>query len=219
MLIDCLFGILLHARIDGGVDLQTVGVEVIRLTVLAMVLVAPTIERVGLPGDGVDDILILVPRGIVVDSRALRHHVAAQELAEVRGGAVFMVGAMEVEDERFVARLLALSLREIACLLHLREHDVATVATALGIANGVEQRRVFAKTDERRRLLNVQFARLLIKIGVGSRLDTHGVMQEVEVVQIEGDNLLLRVVALQLHGNHPLDGFLQQALELRVGSL
>ena len=219
MLINSLFGILLHARIDGGVDLQTVGVEVIRLAVLAMVLVAPTIERVGLPSDRVDDILILVPRGIVVDGRTLRHHVAAQELAEVRGGAVFMVGAMEVEDERFVTRLLALSLREIASLLHLRENDVATVATALGIAHRVEQRRVLAKTDERCRLLNVQFARFFIKIGVGSRLDTHGVMQEVEVVQIEGDNLLLRVVALQLHGNHPLDGFLQQALELRVGSL
>ena len=219
VLIDSLFGILLHARIDGGVDLQTVSVEVIRFAVLAMVLVAPAIERVGLPGDGVDDILILVPRGIVVDGRTLRHHVATQELAEVRGGAVFMVGAMEVEDERFVARLLAFSLREIARLLHLREHDVATVATALGIAHRVEQRRVLAKTDERRRLLNVQFARLLIKIGVGSRLDAHGVMQEVEVVQIEGDDFLLRVVALQLHGNHPLDGFLQQALELRVGSL
>ena len=42
-------------------------------------------------------------------------------------------------------------------------------------------------------------------------------MQEVEVVQVHGNNLVLGVVALQLDSYHPLDRFLQHALHDAVG--
>ena len=38
-------------------------------------------------------------------------------------------------------------------------------------------------------------------------------MQEVEIVEVERDNLLLSIVAFELHGNNPLYRLLQQALQ------
>ena len=61
MRIDSILGILLHARVEGGEHLQTILVYIIRCTVFLEILVAPAIERVLLPGYGVDDILHILP--------------------------------------------------------------------------------------------------------------------------------------------------------------
>jgi hypothetical protein len=44
-------------------------------------------------------------------------------------------------------------------------------------------------------------------------------MQEVEIIEIHGDNLVLRVVALQFHGYHPLYRLLKQTLHDAMGLL
>ena len=46
MSINCLFGIALHTRVDGGVHLQAVGIEIVRRAVLLAIFVAPSVERI-----------------------------------------------------------------------------------------------------------------------------------------------------------------------------
>ena len=82
---DSLFSIFLHACIDGGIDFQTIGIDVIRFTVAFEVLIAPSVKRVLLPSNGVDDILAFVPVWISIALRFLGHHILAQELAEIVG--------------------------------------------------------------------------------------------------------------------------------------
>ena len=215
--IHSLLGISLHTRIDSGVHLQAVGVEVVRRTVLLAILVAPSVKRIAYPSYRVDDILALVPRRIVGTLRTLGRHVHTQELAQVRRYAILVVGAVEVERERRLDVLRILGIGDIARLAHLVEHHVATLATTVGITHGIEQRRVLAQADERSSLLNIKVARLLIKIGIGRSLYTYSVMQEVEIVEIQSYNLLFGVVALELHGDNPLYRFLQRTLHGALG--
>ena len=49
MLIDSLFRILLHTCIDGSIDAKTIRIDVVVLTVALLVLLAPTIKRIGFP--------------------------------------------------------------------------------------------------------------------------------------------------------------------------
>ena len=51
MLADGILGILLHTGVDGGIYLKSVGINIIWRTVLLGVLIAPSIQRVGLPVD------------------------------------------------------------------------------------------------------------------------------------------------------------------------
>ena len=83
---------------------------------------------------------------------------------------------------------------------------------ALGIAYRIEQRGILAQADEQCRLVEGKILWLLIEIGVGSCLDAHSTVEEVEIVEIERDDLFLGEVALELDGRDPLDGFLQQSL-------
>ena len=48
-------------------------------------------------------------------------------------------------------------------------------------------------------------------------MDTDSVIEKVELVQVHIDNLFLRVVPLELDGNHPLDRLLEEALHHIVG--
>ena len=54
---------------------------------------------------------------------------------------------------------------------------------------------------------------LLVEIDVGRTLDAHGIVEEVEVIEIHGQYLLLGEMSLQLHGDNPLDRLLQQSLK------
>ena len=101
--VDRLLGISLHARVDGGVYAQAVGVDVPEGAVLLGVLLAPAAERVCGEGYGVDDILPLVPRGIVFRVGAIHHHVLSQEFAEINRRAVLVVGAVEAQLHGFGA--------------------------------------------------------------------------------------------------------------------
>ena len=59
--VDSLFGISLHARINGSVNLQTVSVYIIRRSVALRILFTPAAKRVGGERYRVDDILTLIP--------------------------------------------------------------------------------------------------------------------------------------------------------------
>ncbi len=202
----------LHAAVHGGEHLESVGVDVVRSAVFVHILVAPAIQRVGFPGNRVLVILHLVPRRIVLGVWFLGHEIAPEKLAEVCSDAVIVVSHVKIELQRFCRIAHILVVGQVAGLFHLREHHVATLAAPFGIAHGVEIGRILAQSDEHGRLGDGQILWFLIKIGVGCGLDAYRIVKEIEVVEIQSDDFVLRVVALQFDGNHPLYRLLQQSL-------
>ena len=222
MVIHGLFGKLLHAAINSGIHFQAVGREIIGFSIPFPVLVAPSVQWVCLPSDAVIDILILVPAGIarlVIPVRSLGHHIETQELPEIGGRAILVVYAMEIQLQRFHPFLVILRLGKISHFQHLGQHHVTPLAGTLRIAHGVEKGRILAKSHQRGALADIELRRLLVEISIGSRLDAIGTVQEVKIVEIKGDNLLLRVIAFQLDGDDPLYGFLHQSLQGAMGFL
>ena len=144
MLLDSLLGISLHPGIYGGVDLQTVSIEVVRLTVFFSVLVTPSVQRVKLPVQRVDVVFHHVPRLVVGPVRLLGHHVSAQEVAEINGYTVLVVSHMELQVQRLGSILVEVGLGDISRLDHLVQHYIAALGATLRVANGIEIRRVLA---------------------------------------------------------------------------
>ena len=124
-----------------------------------------------------------------------------------------MVGAVEVNSKRQRGERVSLHLRQFAGLVELVEHDVATLQGALRVAHGVVVGGILGHSDEHGGLLHAEVSGLLIEVYLSGRLDAHGIVEEVELVQIHLYNLLFGVVALELDGDHPLHGFLQSARE------
>ena len=52
-----------------------------------------------------------------------------------------------------------------------------------------------------------QFTGRFPQIDIGSRLNSHGIVQKIEVVEIQRHDLILRIVAFNLNCDHPFDGF------------
>ena len=102
MLAHGLLGILLHARVDGREDTEAVGIDVVVVAIALVVLVAPAIERVGGPGDGVEHVLALTPGRIVFAQRQLGHHILLEvglKVAAHTSNGLF-VGEMELQGLR-----------------------------------------------------------------------------------------------------------------------
>ena len=116
---------------------------------------------------------------------------------------------MKVQFDGFSTVFFIFGLRKITRFQHLAEHHVAALLAALGIADGIKERRILAQTDKQSRFGYRQIARLFIKIGVGCSLDSHCSVQEIEVVQVQCDNLFLGKFALELDGSDPLDRLLE----------
>ncbi len=204
-------GIALHAAVDGCVNLQAVGIYIIVGAVLLLVLVAPAEERVCFPCQRILKELLSLPRGIVAAHRFLGHHHGTQIFAHVGTLAHLVVHAVEVQRHGFLLQALALVLLQISSLHHLPQHDVAALLCEFGMTHRVVVRRVLAHAHQHGALVDGQVLGLLAEICLCCRLEAHGIVQEVEVVEVHRDDLLLGVVAFELHGNHPLNGFLQQA--------
>ena len=130
-----------------------------------------------------------------------------------------MVSHMELQVKWFRTVFLEIGLSDVSCLHHLSQYNITPFKRTVGMADGIIVRRILAQTHENGSLRRSQVFRFLTEIGVGSRLDAHRIMQEIEVVEIHGQYLVLRIVALQFDSNHPLDGFLQQTLHHTVRGL
>ena len=157
-------------------------------------------------------ILHHIPRSIQGALRLLGRHVAAEEIAKISGNSILVVRHMKMEFNRFCAELFVVDLAQIAILHHLAKHNVATLLTALRIAYRVVIGRVLTEADKCGSLIDRQVDRFLTEIRVRRGLDTDGIVQEVKIIQVHRKNLILRIVALQLDGNHPLYRFLKDTL-------
>ena len=219
MFLHSLLSILLHTRVNGGEDAQSVGIYIIMFAVALHVLITPTVERILAPGNRVDGELPLVPRGIVVALGLFCHHVLAQELLEIVGRAFHCLGSLVVESQWHLAGLVILRARDVAALEHLLQNHVAARQASLLVLQRIKQRRVLAESYEHGSLTEVEVARFLAEVGICRALYAHSVVEEIEVVEIHRYYLLLCEIAFQLNGYNPLYRLLQQTFHLAVGFL
>ena len=133
-----LLSVFLHTRIDGGINLQAIGIDTIGFAIFLIILVAPSVQRVCLPVDGVNVILDHVPRRIIRTLGLLRHDIATQEVTEINSYAILVVSHMEFQIQRLSGIFLKLLIRQISRLFHLAEHYVATLLRTVWIAHRVE---------------------------------------------------------------------------------
>ena len=127
-----------------------------------------------------------------------------------------MVGDVEIEVERLRRVVTILLFGDISSLHHLLKHHIATVAASVGIAHWIIIRRILAQSYQCSCLIEGEVLRFLTKICVRGGFYAHCIMQEVEVVEIHGNDLVLGVELFDLHRNNPLDWFLQRTFHHTV---
>ena len=125
---------------------------------------------------------------------------------------ILMVLAMKIERNRFCLTGIHLSLSQPTCFQHLVKYDIPTPTGLLGTTNRVKERRILTHTHQSCTFVDGQVARFFVKISLGCSFDTHSIVKEIEIIEVHGDDFLLRIVALQFHGNYPLNGFLHSTL-------
>ena len=154
-----LFGILLHTRVDGGIDAQTILVEVVRCAIRLVVLLAETIERIFLPLAEVNLILQHVPLGVVALLGLFSRQHLAQILAEIGGNTLLVIHRLVLEFDRQSFERIAYLLGDIIVFTHLIEHRIAAVECILWTTTWVVERRVLTHTYQHGCLFELEFSR------------------------------------------------------------
>jgi hypothetical protein len=109
---------------------------------------------------------------------------------------------------------------EDALLAHLRQHDVALRLCRFGVGprvvggrrrdQGGEHRRFLRSQDRRAAVAGLPAARMSgAEVGAGRRLDPVGTVTEVDVVEVVGEDLVLRPLTLDLIGERRLAKLLE----------
>ena len=128
-----------------------------------------------------------------------------------------MVDAVEVEFQGLGGFLVVFSFCELASLDHLGEHHVAALAATFGLTHGVEVGGVFAHAHEGGTFAEAEVFRSLAEVDVGGCFNAHGIVEEIEIVEIEREYFLLGIMSFKFHGDDPLDGFLHESLHGGLG--
>ena len=98
------------------------------------------------------------------------------------------------------------------------EDDVAAPAGLFLAAEGVVEGGVLAHAHEGGGFFYGEVAGLAAEVGVGGGFDADGVVEEVELVEVHGEDFFLGVVAFELDGDDPFDGFLEESFHDVVGT-
>ena len=172
---DGFLGIALHARVDGGIDTQSVAVDIVR-------------RAVGAEG-------VLSPLG----------QLAAQELTEVGGLTAVVIHHAEVRHVDGNQRDgVALGLGDVAVVSHLLQHEVAAYQRTLGVAHRAKPCRRVDHTRHQGTFLDVEVFGRLVEEGFGRRADTKGIVTKSHGVEVHRHNLFLGIVVFQLGCRNPL---------------
>lgn len=118
-----------------------------------------------------------------------------------------MVNTMEVQFQRFLAQGCILCFREFASLYHLLQHYITAFATTIRFTNRIEVRRVFTHADQRGALGNGKVFWRFSEINVRRRLYAYGIMQKIEIIEIECQYLFLGIMTFKFYCNHPFHRF------------
>ena len=202
MLQQSLLGIFLHRRVDRGIDLQTITIDVVVRAVGLLILLTPAVERVIVP---LVERLIEIP--IVVELRTLRagliHH-QSQHLAEICSRTVVVRDGAVVELNRQRRERIVLLAREATVGTHTRHHRVSTCNRVVVVQNGVVSCGLVHHADQHRRLLNIKLIGRLVEERTRRRLDTVGIRSILDRIEIHRNQFLLGVVVFEFHGRDPL---------------
>ncbi len=154
-----LLGIALHTGIDGGIDFQTILIDIVVRTVGFGILLAKTVQRVVVPLIAVDGILLLVPLRVVALLGLFGGQHPTQILTEIGSQALLVVHRRIVQLDRQSLQRIALGTRDILVLAHLAQYGIASVERTLVTANRIVERRILAHTDKHRRFLYLEIRR------------------------------------------------------------
>ena len=124
--------------------------------------------------------------------------------AEVRRRAGRVGIAVEAHLERLCGELPQACSFQRAALLHLRQHQVAPLAGALGVEHRVVVARALEHAHERGAFHLVQLRSGLVEIGAGGHLHTHRVEEKRCGVEVGLEDLALAVELLDAQGRHQL---------------
>ena len=133
------------------------------------------------------------------------------EVARLADVAVF--GALERQHQRRRLEQLVARWLQVAVLDHLRHHQVAALARALGVAHRVVALRALEHADERGALRGVELRGRLVEVGACRHLDAAHVVEKRRDVQVALQNLLLAAGALQAQRG---DRLAQLAVQARL---
>ena len=109
-------------------------------------------------------------------------------------------GLRNVQAERSGARLLGLGVGDHAVRLHLAEHQVAAADGAVGIEHRRKRHRPLGQPGQQRRFSQVQIFGVLGKEILRGGLEAVHPAAQVNLVAVEGEDLLLGEGALNLDG-------------------
>ena len=208
-----LFGIALHARIDGGIDFQAIGIEVIAASVLLLILGTPSVKRVGFPSQGVFVVFLHLPSAIFALVRFLGSQYIAQIFTEIRCGTFLVVYLAVFQFQRFFLQRIGFGRSKMPCPLHLSDYHITTITGTFIESSGVKTGRILTHSHQGSGFYDTQILRFFREISIGRHLDTYRIVQEIELVEIHGQDFFLGEIAFELYGYHPLDGFLHHTFE------
>ena len=195
------FCISLHPGVDGGVDGESVLVQTEWSAVGLERLVDPAVQGIVLPQVQIREIVLL--EVVVVPLRLGRAHVFAQHVPEIGSLAGVVVLLSVVQHYRQGHQGVGIGLGDVAVFAHLADDVVAPRDGLVVVEHRVVAGGLVDRAHQCRALLQVEVYGLLIKEGIGRRLDAVGVAAEEYGVHIHGHDLVLGVVALQLYGGDP----------------
>ena len=122
-----------------------------------------------------------------------------------------MVNPLKMEFQRQLFQRITFSLCDVSGFLHLVENGISTSACAFVSANWIKVRGILAHTYQRGCFFDGQCLRCLPEIDRSCRLDSNSVIKEIKLVQVHIDDFLFGIIPLQLYGNYPFDGLLEQS--------
>ena len=140
----------------------------------------------------------LEPAIVQIATGVLGLHQLSDVLDEVGGGDVVERHVLLDDRDRFVQSVAVLRGRDELVVEHLPEH----VALAILGALEVHRRRIFGRrlgqAAQHRRLGDGQILGVLAEVDLGRRLHAVGAVAEIDVVGVDGEDLLLSEVLLDL---------------------
>ena len=189
--------VVLHAAVDRGDDPEAVAVDVVGRAV----------------GFGQHVIAVLV---------FLREHLlefCAKRLPEVRGGTLVVAHTLKLQTQRLRLQRIGQSSVEVPVFGHLGQHHIPAVLHQFGAAERVVEGTVFEHAHQHGRLLHVQLGGGLVEVHIRRAFDAHRLVDEVVTVEVQRDDFLLGVVALEAGGDDPLLGLLEHRTLKEAGRL
>ena len=180
-----------------------------RAPVAVLAVVGNQVVRNGFPGCGLvgitDGGVDIEPERVgvflkgVVDQHA-REFGCVIGVNGVDGSLVF-IGFFVVGDKRCGFLRVVLVFTDVAQVVHAGEYVVFTHHRAFGIDNWVIGRRCHGKPCDRSSFTDREFRELLAEINLGGSGKTVGALSEIDLIEIDLKNLILRQVFLDLIGH------------------